>query len=403
VQHDTPERVRESALIALCSLIYPGENHRHAALVAVGAIPCLLELLGSYTADLQAATAYALCSLTNSDVKMRAVLVDAGAISRIVELLGPGPMGISDAGTCHHWAETQMQLAQALSNLAVGSVAQARVVTAAGAIPRLVQLVEPGSPAVQEAAMGTLRSLAAVDDAQTQGAIIATDVMSRLVLLLVPGSAVEDQEAAIDALRNLATVGKVGPNSQIHAAMVAAGVVLHLVQLVEPGSPPEMQEAAIEGLRSLATVDDALTQAAIIATGVIQRMVQLLGSAAEVRTAAIATLRSLAGIGDPFDHLGASKCTLTQDAMVAAGALPPLVQLLVRDSPEDVQVASAGLLTKLGNDSRYRVAIVDAGAIPRLERLVGRGTGASARLQSVVCPALGVLQCYQCRLMPRRV
>jgi hypothetical protein len=129
----------------------------------------------------------------------------------------------------------------------------------------------------------------------------------------------------------------------------------------------------------------------VIATGVMPRLVQLLGpgSASEEREAAIGALRNLAAVGKdgPGSQIYA--------AIIAAGAISPLVQLLVRDSPEGVQVAAAGLLTKLAaSNARHRLAIVDAGAIPRLERLVQRGTGASDSVQSAVCSALGALQCF---------
>jgi hypothetical protein len=66
-------------------------------------------------------------------------------------------------------------------------------------------------------------------------------------------------------------------------------------------------------------------------------------------------------------------------------------------------VAAADLLTTLAAKNQHRIAIVNAGAIPRLERLVGRGTGASDRVQSAVCSALGALQCFQRRLVPRHM
>ncbi|KAG1678302.1 hypothetical protein FOA52_013923 [Chlamydomonas sp. UWO 241] len=341
----------------------------------------------------QCEAAEALAVFADDGAQNQATIAAAGAIPRLVKLLGPG-----STDRMHEAA------AAALCNLALNNsenkVTIGRAIATAGAIPLLVKLVEPGTPAeVQKIAMVALRSLVAADDAQTQAAVIAAGVIPRMVKLLKPGCAAEDQQAAIDVLVDMATVGTVVPGSQIHAAILASGAVPPLLQLMESGSSPEVQESAIGALKSLAAVDLAQTQTAIIGTGIIPRMVQLLGpaTAADVQTEAIGALRSLAAVSDLTDYpTSASKCTQIHTAMFAAGALPPLVQLLVRDTPEDVQVAAAGLLTKLASsDARHRVAIVDAGAITRLKRLVGRGTGASARVQSAVCSALGILECFQ--------
>jgi hypothetical protein len=140
LQHDSPARVQVAASGALCSFVHCGEQYTHAALTAADALPRLVELLASSTTDVQERAAYTLLNLAGN-VKTHAAMISAGAIPRMVELLG-------EPGSTAH---AQRAVAEALRNLTVGSDAQARAISDAGAIPRLVKLVEPGSPAdVQE-------------------------------------------------------------------------------------------------------------------------------------------------------------------------------------------------------------------------------------------------------------
>ncbi|KAG1664939.1 hypothetical protein FOA52_004461 [Chlamydomonas sp. UWO 241] len=87
-----------------------------------------------------------LCDDGNPDTL--AAIVAAGAIPELVKLLGPGSLG-----------DLQKRAAGALWTLAFYA-ANAATIAAAGAIPALLQLLRPGSTTeVQEMVAGALQSL----------------------------------------------------------------------------------------------------------------------------------------------------------------------------------------------------------------------------------------------------
>ena len=129
-------------------------DDNEAELVAAGAIPLLVALLGpKRTATVREAAAGALMNLiTNAD--STAKLVAAGGIPPLVALLGAKGMQVAAAES------VQEAAADTLRRIAFGSDNQVKV-AAAGAIPRLVALLgTKRTAAVQEAAAGALWSLA---------------------------------------------------------------------------------------------------------------------------------------------------------------------------------------------------------------------------------------------------
>ncbi|KAG1662833.1 hypothetical protein FOA52_009047 [Chlamydomonas sp. UWO 241] len=92
--------------------------------------------------------------------------------------------------------------ARALGNIALDAES-AHTITAAGAIPLLVQLLGPGSPAdAHSAASGALMSLA-LGCAEAVAAIAAAGAISPLVQLLRPGSPLDIQKTVAGALMAL--------------------------------------------------------------------------------------------------------------------------------------------------------------------------------------------------------
>ena len=97
---------------------------------------------------------------------------------------------------------------------------------AAGAIPALVRLLGPGSPAeVQSNAARVLVKLA--EDADSMVTIAAAGAIPPLVQLLRPGSSAEVQEMAAGALRVLSN-----SNAENRAAITAASVIMNMEQLM---------------------------------------------------------------------------------------------------------------------------------------------------------------------------
>jgi hypothetical protein len=124
-----------------------------------------------------------------------------------------------------------------------------------GAIPLLVPLLGPGSPAeVQELAAGILAYLAQGADAN-KVAIAAAGAISLLVHLMGPSSPVMVQVHAT-ALSTLAI------NDENAAQIASAGAIPLLVQFLDPGGgPPAAMAAAALGLLAVHS-EDAATVAA---------------------------------------------------------------------------------------------------------------------------------------------
>ncbi|KAG1674399.1 hypothetical protein FOA52_012926 [Chlamydomonas sp. UWO 241] len=262
----------------------------------------------------------------------------AGAIPRLVQLLGP-----------HSTATVQRAAASALCSLAYGHTENQSAI--AGAIPRLVQLLGCGSAEnVQVASAQALANLAAWH-AVNQSKIVASGAVPTLVQLLGPESSEDVQQAAADALSDLAA-----SHADNQAAITAAGAIPALANLLGPASFTHVRKTAAWALHNLAA-DHAQNQAAISTAGAVPPLDLLLGpdSTAEVQQAAANALWNLAAL-----------------CVTAADSIPPLVLLLEPEgSSEVVQTAAARALSFLAaSHSQNKAAITAAGAIPRLVRLL---------------------------------
>jgi hypothetical protein len=357
------------SLNLVAGLSSDGDRETLVALVDAGVIGELVKLLLAGTADdLQAGAAAALANLAMGDVFFLDAIVSAGAIPRLVSLLGGG--GGLGGGSGSYPAQMSCGTLMNLANTAANQAS----IAAAGAIPRLVQLLggADSSPAVQAAAAGVLRNLALL--VANHAPIVAAGAIPRLVQLLArrhDGLASAVHEFATGVLMHLAR--------DTPAAIVAAGAIPLLVQLLEEPDSPARAEAqtrlscaslSCATLMDLAATDQA-NQASIVAAGAIPRLVQLLGGADSSPAAvqqeyAVGVLRNLAVSAD--NHA----------PIMAAGAIPRLVQLLRPDSSPSVHEHATKVLSILA--TAFPAAIPDISAadgaiiIPRLVQLLGPGS-----------------------------
>jgi hypothetical protein len=192
---------------------------------------------------------------------------------------------------------------------------------AAGDIAALVELLRCGDAAGMAAAAGVLQNLAYYSNA-SRVAIAEAGAVVPLVELLRCGD-MEGKKAAGGALCNLAL------NNANQVAIVEAGAVAPLVELLRCG--------------------DAAGK--LVAAGA-------LGNLATGNRASIARRLWLA-------------CTLypTTTAIVKAGAVAPLVELLCGDAAEK-EVAAWTLWRLANNNNANRVAIVKVGAVAPLVELL---------------------------------
>ncbi|KAG1667859.1 hypothetical protein FOA52_011047 [Chlamydomonas sp. UWO 241] len=320
---DSRPAQKKHALQTLCDLCYTLQEDPGilVAIAAAGAIPPLVQLLGLYASDGN--------KLLSPDVE---------------ELLSPEDL------QCFPVAALL-----ALSENDDNTVS----IAGAGAVPRVVQLLLPDAPSYMlEPAAALLYNLTRVN-AEVAGTVIPAGAVPRLVLLLGPGSTPATQWQAAGVLELLSV------HAGNRATVAAAGAIPMLVQLLGSGSSSEAQRSAAWALDHLS--GDVANRATIAAAGAVPLLVQLLGpgSTGSVLVVAAAALANLAQNAD------------NMVAIAAAGAIPLLVNLLgPGSSPDpDVEQCTAGFLSNLTiDDDQNTAAIVAAGGFSALVRLGARST-----------------------------
>ena len=234
------------------------------------------------------------------------------------------------------------------------------------ALVNLVQLLLAGLAAQQKRAMADVRKGA---DRAFKFAVFGACIS---LTLLLQSNSEAVQQHAICALENLAIYhadsgqAKIATDSELRNG--CTGAVLTLAQLLRrDAAATEMRVLAANTLRDLAGMGTSSIRAKIAAAGAIPPLVQLLSSpSAGAPEAAARTLAELA-----VD----SKVGLE---IAAAGAIPPLVKLLWARSA-GAQEHAAWALDQLASGARSSAsAIKAAGAIPLLDNLQGAASSSMA-------------------------
>ena len=180
-----------------------------------------------------------------------------------------------------------------------------------------------------------------------------------LVQLLLAGLAAQQKQAMVDVRKGADRAFK----------FAVFGACISLTLLLQSNSEA-VQQHAICALENLAIYHADSGQAKIATdselrngcTGAVLTLAQLLrrdAAATEMRVLAANTLRDLAGMGTPS----------IRAKIAAAGAIPPLVQLLSSPSAGAPE-AAARTLAELAVDSKVSLEIAAAGAIPPLVKLL---------------------------------
>ncbi|KAG1652284.1 hypothetical protein FOA52_008701 [Chlamydomonas sp. UWO 241] len=238
----------------------------------------------------------------------------------------------------------------------------------AAALPRLVHLLAPDSPAGADRQLAAIDVLIHLDRCGHGAAILSSDALAPIVALLGPRYQADGvQELAAACLANIA----VTPKARV--AVAAAGAIPPLVALLAPDASVSAQGCAAGALRSLAVNLD--TTVAIGAAGGMPPLLRLLargGSSPPVQEIAAHMVCML--VAPPPGH--------APQFVAANGVIPALVALLARsDTPPSVRA-------KLAADvDAHRAAIFSAGAVPPLMKLLRPGS--TAQLQAA--GALGQL------------
>ena len=343
----------------------------------------LVELLSGGSADGKDAAAAALAKLTggwHQTAARTAAIAEAGGIPPLVALVR------------NFAADGQAEAAQTLGRLADNNAANQAAITKAGGIEALVALVRSGDADSRRAAVRALEELAR-EDAN------CTAIAQRLVGLLSGGSSEDQEEAAADAMSELAYSA-----DAMAAAIAAAGGIESLVALATNGAAGGREEAA-HALKTLVHNNDANRAAivpallALVANGTAHRqkraawVLATLGcdgavpplvalvtnGAAGGQEAAAEALGWLADDTWGKQHYFGMGPRPTDDAVncvaiAAAGGIEALVAL-VRSGAAGGQATAALALQYLAkNNAVNKAAIVAAGGVEALVALLLNGS-----------------------------
>jgi hypothetical protein len=314
----------------------------------------LVALLTSRETATQQRAARAIWDLAAKHPGAAVRIVNAGAISHLVALLGAGSLGVKEAAV------------GALSCLANNNAPNAMAIATG-----LVALLEPGGSLEVMEMLLTF----ATDDADNRAAIAKVGAIERLVVIL-HGSArvsVRAQELAATVLKQLSA-----DCSEHVDAIVRSGGVKPLIALLSSESSIA-QASCSHVLADLARTNHTI-QTIVAADGAIPPLVALVSTSqdADARAAAAAAIWALSTANASM-----------QASLEAAGAVPPLVTLLEEPS-ERAQLTAAGALSALALGApRIQEAIWQGNGLAPLVELLSDGRSHLVHAHAAHGPLLG--------------
>ena len=258
----TSLRAQELGAQVLLRLSRDDEANAHA-IVAHGGLRFLVALLSAESAEAQVNAADVLCDVARRSTEIQSRVAAEGAVEILVKLLSStGPLRARTAA------------AGALWSLSIGHAAIQAAVTAAGAIPELVQLLCTDDAGAQRQAAAALAALA-VGGHSIQGSITSAGGIEPLVRLLDAAAARAQGSTAAQAASALAALVANHPANQ--AAVAAAGGIEPLVALIRDAGAEDAKEEAATALWAL-TASHPPNQSASAEAGAIVPLVAMLGA-----------------------------------------------------------------------------------------------------------------------------
>lgn len=347
---------QEQALGVLVVLIVSDEDmHITSAVMATShAVPALLALLASPSADVQAQAAAAVAGLAAS-ADSEAVLVRAGAVPPLVRLL-QSPS-----------SEAVRQAATAIWSLAASLDAARAVVDAGGAAP-LAALLRSSDASEQELAGGALACLAVHHE--LHASLVAGGCTSALLERCGSESRAV-REAAVSAVCGLSG------SAAGCASITAEGGVAALAAVVSAGATPADEvEYAVAALANVTAGSGAACRA-LYDAGALPRLAQLIAGAAPPATLAQA-VRVIASVVARVGEAGL--------AVTRSGTLALLAKLAASSREAAIRAAAAAAVAGMAGNAAYLRAL--AASAPDMARLVALVGSASEIEQDFALMAL---------------
>jgi len=326
------------ALVALCGAT-EGAAKVQDAFRAASALPSLVALLGAKD---ETSRSLAMALLTR--------VAPADGVGG--ELVATGGIALLCEGLVHEQGEARLEALRTLVPLAASPLNAVAVAEAPGAVGALCALLDHAEMSTRLAALAALSSLCALGALRAEQLLAADGALGALLALArAPGGGVPPaQRAAALAILAQAALDAAGRRQ-----LVALGGAALFVEALAPGGPLEREadarRDATQALAHLAADESFRHQ--LVAWGALPSLCAQLASAtqpdARVRACALSAVANVSFVDAA--------------ALVAAGALPRLAELLFEGEQATLRMALTALLNLLG--------ATDAGAVPAAQLLQG--------------------------------
>ena len=322
------------------------------------AVPSLVQLLLSSSAkSVQIQAARMLGKLAANSPDLQSSIIASGAIDPIMRLLQSSSVAV------------QQQAALVLGDLVELCADNQSRFAAAGAIGILVKLLQSSSAVAQQAAAAALKCLAG-GHPDNQVKIGAAGAIPLLANMMRFGSPASGQLTALQAIGHLTV------NAGNHSELTAADVILAMAQLLVYQSPSDVELLA---MRVLSAPPDGCADAyrrAVMAAGAFQPLFTMLHSisaAPEPRVSAAVAL------------IGTLHASL-QTKIVESAGINRLVQLIRYSSSAPLQEQAVdALVIRTANENGFSggAEMAAAGAIAPLVQLLLSRVSTAAQWQTV--------------------
>ncbi|KAJ0983888.1 hypothetical protein J5N97_002244 [Dioscorea zingiberensis] len=257
--------------------------------------------------------------------------------------------------------DIQRQAAYELRLLAKTGMDNRRIIAEAGAIPFLVTLLSSRDPRTQENAVTALLNLSIFDNNKVL--IMAAGALDAIIEVLQSGAAMEARENAAATIYSLSMVDECKITIGARQAAITG-----LVGLLREGTAVGKKDAA-SALFNIAVYN--ANKASIVAAGAVPVIVELLADdRAEITDDALAVLTLLCSCPEGLKEMGESK-----------GLVPLLVELMRYGSAKGKENSITLLLglCRDGGEEMGRALLMNPRSVPVLQSLADNGSTKARR------------------------
>ena len=275
-------------------------------------------------------------------------------------------------------AKVHQAVADALTRIGRLGDAFRIMIAEAGGVPALVKLVQSGPPSVQGAAMTTLAFVASYTGGHTLAILAAAaQAIPSAVQMLRCDPEIVHREAAMFFLAIMVTLDG---NSRTKVAQADGAIPLIVQSLSSRSATLQGQSANVIKSLVFSSYCHTGNRDSVLAAGAIPPLVQILLHPRSEKAEILALRALLALSWEDLQVPTDANYQLSRLRFAEAGAIPPLVRLLAYGHSDTKDAASMVLACLTRNADCCRRAAA-AGAVPLLERIVENGSDKEVQAQ----------------------